>query len=366
MSLGVGGLFGSPLTLLSSVALLVFVALVSVRRRHPVVVAAASGGILLLPSFILRGTDVYVGSVALTTLGLAAVFLYAYALGSDSPWGFSLVGLIPLSVGVASATAAFNPLVGMVTVGPWLAGLLVASRRRVAAELEGLALELELERELFSAESVRYERARIARELHDIVAHSVSLIVVQAGAGERLAMVDPESAAESFDSISEAARQAEVEIKRLTELLGTSHSASPLTGLRIVGELVNRAQASGLRVLCHFRGQVDGLSEQSTEASYRLVQEALTNAMKHASGAPITVTVRGRDDDVQIEVVNGPARADRSGLEGLGGGHGLTGMRERIAGCGGTFAAGPTSERGWRVSASLPRHLRFGAVPVER
>ena len=121
----------------------------------------------------------------------ASVFLYSYTLGSRSSLVPSIVGLAGLIAGINLSAGPFNPVPEMLTLGPWLGGLMVASRRRAATELEQRAKELEEEREVFARESVRYERARIARELHDIVAHCVSLMVVQANAGERLASVDP-------------------------------------------------------------------------------------------------------------------------------------------------------------------------------
>jgi signal transduction histidine kinase len=250
----------------------------------------------------------------------------------------------------------------MLTLGPWLGGLMVASRRRAASELEQRAKELEEEREVFARESVRYERARIARELHDIVAHCVSLMVVQANAGERLASVDREGAVEAFASIGEAARQAEDEIGRLVEMLGDSSPASPSAGLRIVEELVGRAQASGLDVSCHMSGDIDDLTAEGADGAYRLVQEGITNAMKHAPGSPLEITVQGHKNELEVRVVNGPPRHASSGLERAGGHNGLAGMRERIVQCGGTFDAGVTAVGGWQVTGLIPRHRRPGRI----
>ena len=170
--------------------------------------------------------------------GWAAVFLYAYALGADAPFPLSLVGIVAILAGVNLSDGGLNPVPEMLALGPYAGGLAVASRRRASAELEARARELEEEREIFAEQSVRYERARIARELHDIVAHSVSLMVVQANAGERLAPVDPDAAAEAFESISEAAHQAEAEIDRLVELLNDTVARPLSPGLRIVEDLV--------------------------------------------------------------------------------------------------------------------------------
>lgn len=354
--LAASGLLIWPEGAVTSFSALAFTALVGVRRRAPIAVAVAAGILLAIPELTSEG-HAYDNS-ALVVPGLVAVFLYAYTLGSRCSWAPSLIGLAALIFGVAGTATAFNPLVEMVTIGPWIGGLIVASRQRAAAELELRVRELEEERELFETESVRYERARIARELHDVVAHCVSLMVVQASAGEQLAPSDPSGAAEAFESISEAARQAEVEIDRLVELLADQPPASASAGLRIVEELVRRVRASGLTVTCQFTGDSEQLSEESADAAYRLVQEGVTNAIKHAPGAPIEITVRGDAAAVEVRVENGPAAGVRSGLERAGGGHGLAGMRERVACCGGRFAAGPREDGGWRTTARFPYDIQ--------
>jgi len=185
-------------------------------------------------------------------------------------------------------------------------------------------------------------------------------MVVQANAGERMASVDPERAAEAFTAISETASQAEDEINRLVEMLEDSSPAAPSAGLRIVEELVRRVQASGLHTSCEMSGDIDDITAEGAEGAYRLVQEGITNAMKHAPGAPLEITVQGHADELEVRVVNGPARRSFSGLEKAGGNNGLAGMRERIVQCGGTFDAGATPEGGWHLTARLPRHPRHG------
>ena len=271
--------------------------LIAWRRRRAIAVAVAAGALLTVPTFTGYSSAFYGDSSALynEVLGATlffALFMYAYALGSYCPWRRSLLGLVPMTLGLLVAMGlGFNSFVGVAIAGPWLGGLVVASRRDVAEQLEDRAREIEEERELFAEQSVRYERARIARELHDIVAHSVSLMVVQANAGEQLARRDPRAAAEAFESINEAAQQSKAEIDRLVELLDTSSPASRPAGLRIVEDLVGRARASGLLVTCQFSGDSDDLSEPAGECVYRVVQEAVTNAMKHAPGAPIDIAV---------------------------------------------------------------------------
>jgi signal transduction histidine kinase len=335
-----------------SLCVLGFCALIAVRRWNPLAIALVAGAIFTVP----RLTE----QTAVTNNGSyiplwAAIFLFAYTLGSECPIVPSLIGLAAIVISVNLSSGPFNPVPEMVAIGPWLAGVLMASRRVAADQLALRARELEAEREIFAVQSVRYERARIARELHDIVAHSVSMMVVQANAGERLATTDPQRAAEAFESIGEAARQAEDEIDRLVELLNDSAPASPSAGIRIVEELVQRAHASGLDISCQLSGDIDDLTDGRADAAYRLVQEAITNAMKHAPGAAMEISVLGTSDGLEITVLNGRPLAATSGLERAGGGNGLAGMRERMVQCGGTFSAGAMPDGGWRVRALLPR-----------
>jgi signal transduction histidine kinase len=334
---------------------ILFCALVGFRNVKPVTVVVLAGVVIAVPGFThnLATVNNNAAFVALWT----ATFAYSFTLGSRTSIPGSLLGLAALIAGVNLSSSVFSPVAEMLTIGPWLAGLVLASRQRASIELACRAEELEAERELFARESVRYERVRIARELHDIVAHCVSLMVVQANAGERLATADARRAAEAFDSISDAVRQADDEINRLVELLAASSPAVPSAGLRIVEELVSRAQASGLAISCQLSGDIDELSDAGADAAYRLVQEGITNAMKHAPGSSVDITVSGQADGCDVRVVNGPGGAAPSGLEGSGGHNGLAGMRERFAQCGGTFDFGPTADAGWQITGHLPRRL---------
>jgi signal transduction histidine kinase len=373
VTLAAKGILTSPEAVSVSVSVLGSSALLGWRRFRPVPLAVAPGALVAVPE-VTRYAPVINNTIPVDASQFIVVFLYAYSLGTDVPWRWSLMGLVPITAGFSLTAGDFNPLLEMVTVGPWLAGPAVGSRRHAEQRLARRAAELEQERQLFAIQSVQYERTRIARELHDIVAHSVSLMVVQAGAGEHLARLDPARAAEAFESISEAAEQAEAEIDRLLELLDSSVPATPPTGLRIVDELVRRARASGLTISCQFQGDSEDRSELAAQTAYRVVQESVTNAMKHAPGAPIDIMVRDRTDTIEIEIADRPPTAAHSGLdeaiggdhglEATGGGHGLAGMRERVARCGGVFHAGPTTDRGWRVTAGLPRPLIVGSRPA--
>jgi signal transduction histidine kinase len=229
----------------------------------------------------------------------------------------------------------------------------------VARRLKERAAELAEEREAYARLSVRYERARIAAELHDIVAHAISVMVVQASAGQRLAAVDPELTTETFHVIADAARQAEDDMGRLVALLGDG-PAGPAPDLALVEELVARAAGSGLDVTLRLEGTVDGVPAATAEAAYRVVQESLTNALRYAAGAAVAVTLRGGVDAIDVEVRNAAAAREPE-LQGVGTGNGLGGLRERIDACGGTVDAGPTADGGWRVAARIPRRTLLRA-----
>ncbi len=215
------------------------------------------------------------------------------------------------------------------------------------------ARELEAEREAHARLSVRYERARIASELHDIVAHALSVMVVQAGAGQRLAAVEPELTAETFEAIAGAARQAEADMGRLVALLGDATGPAP--DLPLVDELVARAAGSGLDVSLRLEGDRESFPPAVTQVAYRVVQEGLTNALRHAAGASVDVRLRGDAAELLVEVVNGP-QTGAAPLAGSGTGNGLRGLHERVSACAGSLDAGPQADGSWRLAARMPRH----------
>jgi signal transduction histidine kinase len=322
------------------------------RRRYPRLAALAGACVMAVAAL---------GNTApLPAVPAVAIFLLAYSLGAADGTGLSVLALACLGAGAqaVSGITVFNPFIVVGTIGPFGLGLVMRSRRRLSDQLAARGLELEAERELFAAEAVRYERARIARELHDIVAHCISVMVIQAGAGQRLASRDPALATEAFDAIAESLQQAESEIGRLVELLEHDPGRRGIDGIRLVDELVARAAAAGLAVTCRFTGSADGLSGQASEAAYRVVQESLTNALKHAPGAPVDVVIADAAGDLEVSVSNGPPAASPTGLEWTGGGRGLAGMHERVRACGGELTAGPAEGGGWRVLARLPRAQR--------
>jgi signal transduction histidine kinase len=321
----------------------------SVRNRWPVVAALLAGSAMLLA--IPLGLTSLVGSWLSLPVSWTA-FLLCFALGTSASVIAGLPGAAFVAISLQAAGGPFNPIIEMITVGAWLAGRVMRSRRALTKQLEARNLELASEQEQFARESVRYERARITRELHDIVAHCLSVMVIQASAGQRVADADREGMAEALTSVAESAAVAREEIGHLVEMLrgGLPEGRSP--NLQMIGELVGRAATTGLKVTYRFSGACE-LESAASEAAYRLVQEALTNALKHAPGAPVIVTVTAQSAQVTICVQNAAPAEQPSALARSGGGFGLAAMRERVTACGGSLTAGPTAEGGWQVEAVL-------------
>jgi signal transduction histidine kinase len=331
-------------------ALAVTCAALALRRRDPLAAAVLTGAVWFVPGVVLgpRWADAMPSAPAL------AIVLLAYTLGVREPRARGLIGLGALVLAMSAGDFADPVPPFMFTVPAWIAGEAVQARSRLVAQLAARARELEEEREAFAREAVRYERTRIARELHDIVAHSLSMMVVQAGAGQRQLDSNPAQAAQSLEHVGGAARQAELELGQLLELLGEDAPRRSGGGLRLIDELVRQAGASGLPVTCRFSGAHDALPLDLSEIAYRVAQEGLTNALKHAPGAPVQVTVDAGEGDVVITVENAPPRGAASELKSAGGQHGIRGMGERVRECRGTLEAGPTAEGGWCVTARLP------------
>ena len=225
--------------------------------------------------------------------------------------------------------------------------------RRVVGDRERRARMAERERDLVAREAVVEERARIARELHDVIAHNVSMMVVQAGAERRVLDDEQASTREVLETVEQIGRGALTEMRRLVGMLRTDapDSLSPQPGLDDVPALVTQIREAGLPVELSIEGERRALPAGIELSAYRIVQEALTNTLKHAGGAHAEVHVCYGSDTLELEILDdgpgGPARAS-------GGGHGLVGMRERVALYGGRLDAGPQDEGGFSVHVLLP------------
>lgn len=256
----------------------------------------------------------------------------------------------PLVVAVISVWGFFFGL-------PYAAGRTVSSRTRINAELRASAERLEQEQRDRARHAVIGERTRIARELHDVVAHSVSVMVIQTQAARRIYELDPAAAVEALRAVESCGRDALVDMRRMIgvlhrgdiELLG---SASP--GLAQLGRLAERAQASGLPVQIRIEGEQRRLSAALDLVCYRIVQEALTNAMRHAGPARARVRVTFTADDLELEITDtGKGRA-RPGPGTGPVGHGLVGMQERLTLYGGHLETGRPRGGGFEVTAHIP------------
>jgi signal transduction histidine kinase len=323
-----------------------------VRRRHPLPVVVVVAGVLLIraaagspdesSASFFPALLVATFSVALyERRGPLAVAGGAFALAA-------VLGAVVLGFGEnegTSAEAGNLVIISFFVVAAWTAGWLLRRRaehvRRVEAESGALAQE-----------AVAEERARIARELHDVVAHSVSIISLQAGAADQYLERDPARAREHLAAVRGSARDALAEMRRLTGVLREEPAGyEPQPGLGRLAELVEQARAGGLDVTLAEEGERRAVPPGVDLAAFRIVQEALTNARKHAGPVAAQVRVRYADGGVEVEVSND---AGPGGTDAEGAGHGLVGMRERVRVYGGTLQTGPADGGGYRVRACLP------------
>jgi signal transduction histidine kinase len=316
------------------------------RRQAPIAVALTTFGLILVETAagVSLHTPVY---------PILLVMLVVYGAGAYASWPRTLIGLgIPLVAMWASIALAIAHgdhytglgdvlFVSILVVAPWLVGRAMHGR---VQETRDLTVRAE--------RAAADERARIARELHDIISHSVSVMVVQAGAAEEVMKTDTERAVEPLRAIQETGRQALVELTRLVGLLRDDSEElglAPQPGLEAIDALVGQVRDAGLPVELQVEGQPRQVPLGVGLSAYRVVQEALTNALKHAGEARATVLVRYARDAVELEIVD-----DGGGANGHGGGHGLAGMRERVSVFGGDFVAGPRSDGGFMVEVRLP------------
>ncbi|MEM6639706.1 MAG: sensor histidine kinase [Pseudomonadota bacterium] len=319
------------------------------RRSHATVVHL----VVVLFSFVVLWPPMAEGIVALT--------FTLYSVGRYE-------GRSRVSVAALSAAALYlavdlrlfqSPALSkMVFIGLaaliWYVGRRVQFRGEYLRLLEERARHLEREQHAEAARAVAAERTRIAREMHDVVAHKVSLMTVQAGAARTVSGSDPEAAGDAMAAVESAGRQALTEMRSLLGVLrpdALDDGLSPQPSLADLPELVEQVRAAGPTVMLNQTGDLVGLSDRLQLTLYRLVQEALTNVLKHTDGnVNVQVDLAADDGEVYARVFN-------DGVIGgaiASGGHGLVGMRERVELLGGSFAAGPEND-GFVVTARVPR-----------
>ena len=235
----------------------------------------------------------------------------------------------------------------------WTVGFVLNRRATQTRELAEKASRLEREHQEAAALAVTAERQRIARELHDVVAHSVSVMTVQAAAVRRLLRPEQEREREALETVEATGREALTEMRRLVGLLreqGAMPEFAPQPGMKTIDSLLEGVRSAGLPVELDVDGEARDLPPGVDLAAYRVIQEALTNALKYGGTAHAWVSLRWRDDELALEVAND----GRSDGDGSGGGHGLAGMQERVSLYGGTLESGPRDGGGYVVRARLP------------
>ena len=217
---------------------------------------------------------------------------------------------------------------------------------------------LEREREVRAREAVAEERATIARELHDVIGHALNLVVIQAGGAQRVLESKPQLARESLASIELAGRQALTDMERMLGILHATEGAddrlSPQPGLDQVEGLAARVSEAGLTVELTVDGVPRTLPSSIDLSAYRIIQESLTNSLKHAGAANAFVAIHYGSDRLDLEITDDGRGDSRQSAKGEEGGRGLIGMKERVALYGGELSVGPRPEGGFRVRARLP------------
>jgi signal transduction histidine kinase len=377
---------------------------IALRRRAPV---PALGALLILALLLSRMTPVVTAVIFLAT----AYVLYTVTVSSSRRSGAAALGLVLATIVIAtvagredaSGTAEAVAFVNIIT---WGTGYSVRQRRLYVVRLQHQA----------ASSAVAEERLRIARELHDVVAHSMSVIAVQAGYGQYVIDTSPDGARDALGAIQATSRDALEEMRRMLGVLrqqdiapvepptdspgtadptmasggsagaetagrhgGTEPGAgrggaaplAPAPGLADLDRLIKRTGGAGLRVSLHVSGQVRAVPAGIDLSAYRIIQEALTNVVKHSGSAHCTVGLGYGSGVLDVRVINdgGPrlvsgAPGDRPahGTAVIGTGHGIIGMRERVNLCGGTFRAGPLTDGGFLVAATLPLPLPLPTV----
>jgi signal transduction histidine kinase len=347
--------WGAALDLLATLPL-------ALRRRRPVVaaalVAAAAAG------------NIWLGypSVSVLPLLFAAYALGAYAgLRRGVPW-LCAATVVLAAAELAGGSNSVSNVVGtpVIVAVSWWVGRSVLLRRAYTAELEDRARRLERARDVYARAALAEERSRIARELHDVVAHHVSVMTVQASAAKRVLDRDPDRAREALTAVESTGRSAMAEMRRLEgEHRTDGHddaerpaaARGPQPGIADIAELVRQTREAGLNVVLRTEGAPRTLATGADLAAYRVAQEALTNTLKHAGAsvhARITITYTPRDVTIAVDD-DGPPEPDpapASAPEHPG--HGLVGMRERVALYGGDLRTGPHDGGGYTVRARFP------------
>jgi signal transduction histidine kinase len=330
----------------------------ALRRRYPLAVF-----------WIVIGMAVVQPTSGDSLAKLAACAIAAYTAAAYSPYRpAATISVFGAAAGVAGLYENAIPNIPKV-IGAFLlilpiaaAGISMRSLRVRVADAQQRELTLEQEQAQAMQLAAERERARIARELHDVITHNVSVMLVQAGAARKVMSRAPDQATTALLAVEAAGRAAMTELQHTMGLLAPDAEAqlAPQPGLAELGQLIGRVRATGMQVDLTETGDAKPLGPGSDLAAYRVVQEALTNTAKHAAGAAACVRLAYSPGGLIVEVDNVEGR--RSAQAADGNGRGLIGLRERLAACGGQLYAGPRGDGGFRVRAVIPLQSTVEAV----
>jgi signal transduction histidine kinase len=344
---------GGSLWVLIPLAVVIFLPLL-LRRKYPF---AAPAAVYIYAA----GVSFFEGSLVTFTLGIFMAVLAAAFLMGMLPDRTQSVSGLGIALGAAAIVVHNDPhqswgdflFISILFSIVWLAGNALSAKLTQYREAEERAERLEREREDRARAAVAEERARIARELHDVVGHSVSVMTVQASGVRRLLRPDQDREREALLIVEQTGREALAEMRRLVGVLRRPEEApalAPQPSLKHLDKLVEQVRESGLTVDLKVEGEPANLPASVDLAGYRLVQEGLTNTLKHAEATRADVLIRYGKGDVELVVAdNGTGNGD-----GGGSGHGLVGIRERVSVVGGSLEAGPRPGGGFEVRARLP------------
>jgi signal transduction histidine kinase len=332
-----------PATHRGLLAVCAFVATAAVawRRRAPVAAMAATSVGIAVPELAGASQD---------ALGpFAALLIEAFALGVYASMRAGIVTFVAVIAVITAADPTNAVFAALVTGGPYLAGRVTRREREHAAELERLSAQLRAEQDRGAELAVELERARVARELHDIIGHGLGVIVLQVGAVRRLLHPDQAEERGALEAAERTGRDALADLRRVVHGLREESPAPPAAGLDALDGLATQVRAAGLPVELRVEGAARPLPPVLEHSAYRVVQEALTNTLKHAGPAHAQVVVRYEDHWLDLEVVD-DGRPTTNGSAG----YGLIGMRERATLFGGDLEAGPRPAGGFAVHARFP------------
>lgn len=343
----------------------------AVRRRWPFAVALLCGATTVVygMSSLPDPPVPFAGLLSLYTVAAHGSRDHANAAGVTAAFALTMALIFDPAADLQDATVQY-----LIFATAWLLGDSTRRRRAASAVLADRAEQLERTRAAEAAAAVAAERSRIARELHDVVAHHLSMMVVQAEGGAVIAGRDPGKAETTFDAIGAAGKQALTEMRRLLGVLKQEGPAelAPQPGPGEIPALIDGVRAAGLEVRFTETGEQPAVSDAVGLTAYRLVQEALTNCLRHSGATAVEVTIDYAAETITLAITDdghakapAPALTDSRKVAADGGsgppavsvkegGHGLVAMRERVALVGGTLDAGPAPDRGWAVRATLP------------